>query len=151
MPVIAQHQLRTMNKTIIYGVDIQFGDCDPAGIVFFPNYSRWMDAASHRYFLACGLPTWREMDALPACIGAPLLEIHTRFHTAATYGERIELHTCVEEWRGKVFVQTHRVMRGDTLICEGRETRALCVLDPSGRLKAVPVPDFIIAACIVNG
>ena len=41
-----------MNKTIIYGVDEQFGDCDPAGIVFFPNYSRWMDAASHHYFTA---------------------------------------------------------------------------------------------------
>lgn len=136
-----------MSKTIVYGIDVQFGDCDPAGIVFFPNFSRWMDAASHHYFTACGLPPWRSMTELPGCVGAPLLEIHTRFHVAVTYGERIEIHTRVEEWRGKVFVQLHRVMRGDVLICEGRETRALCVLQEGGTLKAVPVPEFILRAC----
>lgn len=136
-----------MSQTIVYGVDVQFGDCDPAGIVFFPNFSRWMDAASHHYFTACGLAPWRAMTQLPGCVGAPLLEIHTRFHTAATYGEHLEIHTCVEEWRGKVFIQSHRVMRGDELICEGRETRALCVRDEQGVLKAIAVPDFIRAAC----
>lgn len=136
-----------MSKTQIFTVQVQFGDCDPAGIVFFPNFSRWMDAASHHYFRACGLPPWREMKELPGSVGAPLLEIHTKFHVPATYGETIEVHTTVEEWRGKVFVQRHRVMRGDTLLCEGRETRALCVKDDTGRLKAVPVPDFIRQAC----
>jgi 4-hydroxybenzoyl-CoA thioesterase len=38
-------------------------------------------------------------------------------------------------------------MRGETLICEGRETRALCIKEPGGRLKAIPVPDFIREAC----
>lgn len=136
-----------MSKTIVYGVDVQFGDCDPAGIVFFPNYSRWMDAASHHFFTACGLAPWREMKELPGCVGGPLLEIHTRFHKAVSYGERIEIHTCIEEWRGKVFIQSHRVTRGDELICEGRETRALCVRDAQGALKAVPVPEFIRSAC----
>ena len=83
----------------------------------------------------------------PQCIGPPLLEIHTRFHTSATYGERLDVHTRIEEWRGKVFIQHHRIMRGDTLICEGQETRALCVQGADGRLKAVPVPEYIRAAC----
>lgn len=136
-----------MSKTIVHTVDVQFGDCDPAGIVFFPNYSRWMDAASHHYFRQCGLPPWREMAELPGCVGAPLLEIHTRFFTALTYGEHVEIHTTVEEWRGKVFIQQHRVLRDDDLICEGRETRALCVKQADGRLKAIPAPDFIRHAC----
>lgn len=136
-----------MSKTTVYSVDVQFGDCDPAGIVFFPNFSRWMDAASHHYFMQCGLPPWHAMTDLPHCVGAPLLEIHTRFLTSVTYGETIELHTDIEEWRGKVFIQRHRVMRGETLICEGRETRALCVREASGQLKAIPVPEFIRAAC----
>jgi 4-hydroxybenzoyl-CoA thioesterase len=136
-----------MGKTIIYVVDVQFGDCDPAGIVFFPNYSRWMDAASHHFFLGCGLPRWHSMSALPGCVGAPLLEIHTRFHTSVTYGERLEIHTSVEEWRGKVFVQHHRVLRGNDLVCEGRETRVLCARGDDGKLKAIPVPEFILSAC----
>ena len=144
---IGANNLKPMSKTIVYGVDVQFGDCDPAGIVFFPNYSRWMDAASHHYFTACGLPPWRAMTQLPGCVGAPLLEIHTRFHSAASHGERIEIHSSVEEWRGKVFIQTHRVTRGDMLVCEGRETRALCVKEDSGKLKAVPVPEFVRSAC----
>lgn len=138
---------QSRSKIIVHHVDVQFGDCDPAGIVFYPNYSRWMDAASHHFFVACGLPPWRAMRELPDCVGAPLLEIRTRCHAAATYGERIDFHTCIEEWRGKVFIQHHRAMRGNELIAQGRETRALCVRDGSGRLKAVPVPDFIRAAC----
>jgi 4-hydroxybenzoyl-CoA thioesterase len=140
-----------MSKTVVYGVDVQFGDCDPAGIVFFPNYSRWMDAASHHFFRQCGLPAWYDMPELPGCVGAPLLEIHTRFVAPVTYGQRIEISTQVLEWWGKVFVQQHRVTTGtaagDELICEGRETRALCVRQPDGKLKAVPVPDFIRSAC----
>jgi 4-hydroxybenzoyl-CoA thioesterase len=134
-------------KETIFRVDVQFGDCDPAGIVFFPNFSRWMDAASHDYFIQCGLPPWREMEALPGCIGAPLLEIHSRFLVSATYGETLEIHTSTEEWRGKVFVQRHRIMRADTLICEFQATRALCVKRDDGALKAVPVPDFMREAC----
>jgi 4-hydroxybenzoyl-CoA thioesterase len=136
-----------MSKEIVFSVDVHFGDCDPAGIVFFPNFSRWMDAASHHFFRGCGLPAWNELMDPPQCIGPPLLEIHTRFHTSATYGERLDVHTRIEEWRGKVFIQHHRIMRGDTLICEGQETRALCVRGADGRLKAVPVPDYIRAAC----
>jgi 4-hydroxybenzoyl-CoA thioesterase len=134
-------------KETIFRVDVQFGDCDPAGIVFFPNFSRWMDAAAHDYFRQCGLPPWREIEALPGCIGAPLLEIHSRFHVSATYGETLEVRTCTEEWRGKVFVQRHRIMRDETLICEFRATRALCVKLADGKLKAVEVPDFIREAC----
>ena len=41
-----------MSKTHIHRVDVHFGDCDPAGIVFFPNFSRWMDASSLAFFMA---------------------------------------------------------------------------------------------------
>ncbi len=44
-------------------------------------------------------------------------------------------------------MQRHRVMRGDELIREGRETRALCVRNTDGRIKAVPVPEFIRSRC----
>ena len=35
---------------------VGWGDCDPAGIVFYPNYFRWFDDASWRLFEAGGLP-----------------------------------------------------------------------------------------------
>jgi 4-hydroxybenzoyl-CoA thioesterase len=136
-----------MSTTSIHRVQVEFGDCDPAGIVFFPNFSRWMDAASHHYFRHCGLPPWHSLTEIPNCIGNPLLEIHTRFLKPATYGDVIEVHSSIERWERKTFVQLHRVMRGDTLLCEGRETRALCVKGPEGGIQAIPIPDWMRERC----
>lgn len=138
-----------MSKTTVFEVQVHFGDCDPAGIVFFPNFSRWMDASSLHFFMSCGVPPWRELVKTTGIIGNPLLEINTKFIRPATYGETLQIHTSVIEWREKVFIHQHLVMRGDTLLCEGRETRAF-VIHPPGepdRIKSVPVPADIKALC----
>jgi 4-hydroxybenzoyl-CoA thioesterase len=138
-----------MSKTHIHRVAVQFGDCDPAGIVFFPNFSRWMDESSLAFFMACGVPPWRELVKTRGIIGTPLLEIHTRFKSPATYGETIEVHTSVESWAAKTFCQRHTIKRGNTLLCEGTEVRAFCIRDPADpdRIKAIPVPEDIKALC----
>jgi 4-hydroxybenzoyl-CoA thioesterase len=138
-----------MSKSHVYPVNVQFGDCDPAGIVFFPNFSRWMDEASLAFFMACGVPPWRELVKTRGIIGTPLLEIHTKFMRPATYGETIEVHTTVEEWAAKTFRHRHTVKRGDTVLCEGTEVRAFCIRDPENpdRIKAIPVPEDIRSLC----
>jgi 4-hydroxybenzoyl-CoA thioesterase len=141
-----------MNKatvSVVYEVEIMFGDCDPAGIVFFPNFSKWMDASSLNFFVQCGVPTWRELYKTTGIIGTPLLEINTRFVSPATYGQRLRIHTSIQEWRGKAFIQKHIVKRDETLICEGTETRAFCIRHPDDpdRIKAIPVPENIKALC----
>ena len=138
-----------MSKTHIYPVNVQFGDCDPAGIVFFPNFSRWMDEASLAFFMACGVPPWRELVKTRGIIGTPLLEIHTKFMRPATYGETITVHTTVEEWMAKTFRHRHTVRRGDTVLCEGTEVRAFVMRDAAqgGRIRAIPVPEDIKALC----
>lgn len=138
-----------MSKTVIYEVEVMFGDCDPAGIVFFPNFSKWMDASSLNFFVKCGVPPWRELVKTTGIIGTPLVEIHTKFFKPATYGERLQVHTSVEEWRAKVLIQKHVVMRGEDILCEGRETRAICVRLPGeDRIKAIPIPEDIKAKCL---
>jgi len=138
-----------MSKTTVYDVDVMFGDCDPAGIVFFPNFNKWMDASSLSFFMQCGVPPWRELVRTRGIIGTPLLEIHTKFFKPATYGERLQVHTTVEEWRDKVFIQKHVIRRGDDVLCEGRETRAFCVRRPDDpdRIQAIPIPADIRALC----
>lgn len=138
-----------MSKTTVYEVKVAFGDCDPAGIVFFPNFSRWMDASSLHFFMQCGLAPWRELEKTTGIIGNPLLEIHTKFLRPATYGDTLHVHTSIESWAAKTYVHRHVVMRGDTVLCEGRETRAF-VVHPDGdrsRIKAVAVPGFIKKKC----
>lgn len=138
-----------MSKTIVYEVEVMFGDCDPAGIVFFPNYSKWMDGASLNFFRQCGLPPWRELKKTRGIIGNPLLEIHTKFMRPATYGERLQIHTSIIEWRDKVYIHKHVVKRGDEVLCEGNETRAFVVHPPEDpdRIKAIQIPEDIKAMC----
>ena len=135
--------------SVVYEVEVMFGDCDPAGIVFFPNFSKWMDASSLNFFVQCGVPTWRDLYKTTGIIGTPLLEISTRFVSPATYGQKLRVTTSIQEWRSKVFIQKHIVTRGDTLICEGTETRAFCIRHPDDpdRIKAVAVPADIKALC----
>lgn len=90
-----------MPRSTTHRVDVAFGDCDPAGVVFFPNFLRWMDTASLSFFMQCGVPPWRALVKTRGIVGTPLLEINAKFHKAATCGETAE-----------------------DLICEGREVRA---------------------------
>ena len=133
----------------LYRVEVQFGDCDPAGIVFFPNFLRWMDQASLAYFRACGLPPWRELERSRGIVGTPLLEIQTRFVKSATYGETLEIETVIEHWAAKTFRHRHVIRRDGVTLCEGTEVRAFVVRDPAdpARLRAIPIPDDIRALC----
>jgi 4-hydroxybenzoyl-CoA thioesterase len=130
-------------------MSVQFGDCDPAGIVFFPNFLRWMDAASLHFFMQCGVPPWRELVHINGINGTPLLEIQTKFYRAVTYGTEIEIRTCVIEWREKTFVQRHQIWQDGELMNEGLETRTFTIRpDPaSHKLKSVPVPQDILQKC----
>ena len=138
-----------MPRTTQHSVTVQFGDCDPGGIVFFPNFSRWMDAASLMFFARCGVPPWRVLERERGIVGTPVLEINTKFHKTVSYGDTIEIATQVHEWRRVVFIQTHRVTRGDELVCEGREVRAFIKRDEHDpdRMRAIPVPEDIKALC----
>ena len=82
-------------------------------------------------------------------VGAPLLEINTKFIKSVTYGETLDVATWIEEWRARVFVQMHRVTRGNDLICEGREVRAFVQRDATDpdRLRAIAIPEDIRAMC----
>jgi 4-hydroxybenzoyl-CoA thioesterase len=135
--------------TTHFDVTVNFGDCDPAGIVFFPNFLRWMDAASLHFFMSCGVPPWRELERTNGINGTPLLEIQTKFYRAVTYGTNIRIDTCVIEWREKIFVQRHQVMQEGQLMCEGLETRAFTIRPDasSHQLRSIAIPQDIKDLC----
>jgi 4-hydroxybenzoyl-CoA thioesterase len=124
---------------------VEFGDCDPAQIVFYPNFFRWMDSAARHFFRAAGVPAWHEMERSDGIIGTPLVEVSARFMRPATYGDRIAVDTTVSEWRGKSFVLAHVVRRGDDVLMEGQETRIFARRHPDDarRIQAVDPPERI--------
>ena len=143
-----------MSKTVTYTVRVEFGDCDPAGIVWFPNFFRWIDAASRNFFTQCGVPRWEETTRTLGVIGTPLVDTHSRFLKTASYGDTLAVHVAVKEWRDKSFVQTYRITREDAqgqpeLIMECEEVRIFATTRNDGKnsIRAVPVPDSIRVLC----
>jgi 4-hydroxybenzoyl-CoA thioesterase len=41
-------------ETFKTDVTVSFGHCDPAEIVFYPNFFRWFDAAFHSFLESSG-------------------------------------------------------------------------------------------------
>ena len=138
-----------MSKTVIYTVHVEFGDCDPAGIVWFPNFFRWIDAASRNFFTQCGVPRWEETTRTLGVIGTPLVDTHSRFLKTASYGDTLAVHVTVKEWRDKSFVQAYRITREDDLIMECEEVRIFATTRNDGKnsIRAVPVPASIRLLC----
>ena len=138
-----------MAKTIVYPVKVEFGHCDPARIVWFPNFFRWIDHASRHFFIECGVPPWHETEKTLGVIGTPLVDTHAKFVKTASYGDTLQIHTSIPEWRGKSFVQRYRVTRGEDVIMECDEVRIFAARregDATG-IRAVPAPEEIRRLC----
>jgi 4-hydroxybenzoyl-CoA thioesterase len=133
---------------------VEFGDCDPARIVWFPNFFRWIDAASRHFFVACGVPPWHELEQSRGIIGTPLVDTQARFHATATYGDELLLDVHIAEWRPKTFVQRYRIWRADadgpadgTTLVTCDEVRIFGGRSATGKLFAHPVPEDLRRLC----
>lgn len=125
-------------------ITVEWGDCDPAGIVFYPNYFRWFNQAAHALFGAAGMP-FHEMIGEQGIAGVPMLDTQANFKAPVRFGETITLTSWIEEWRNKSFVIAHEVYKDGQLCAEGRDIRAWVVYDqsaPNG-IKAVTIPDDV--------
>ncbi|MDB5874436.1 MAG: 4-hydroxybenzoyl-CoA thioesterase [Ramlibacter sp.] len=136
-----------MAKEVIYTQKVEFGDCDPARIVWFPNFFRWVDAASRHFFVECGVPHWSETEKTLGVIGTPLVDTRAKFIKTATYGDVLQIHTAIAEWRGKSFVQRYRVMKDGELIMECEEVRIFAGAREGGGIRALPIPQEIRRLC----
>ena len=133
--------------TVVFQVQVEFGDCDPARIVWFPNFFRWIDAASRHFFISCGVPPWHETAQTMGMIGTPLVDTHASFKKTASYGDVLQIHTSIAEWRSKSFVQSYRIMRGEDEIMTCQEVRIFAADKEGGGIRALPVPESIRLLC----
>jgi 4-hydroxybenzoyl-CoA thioesterase len=129
-------------------IRVQWGDCDPAGIVFYPRYFEWFDACSILLFeKATGMTKIRMLEKYNGA-GLALLEARAVFKVASQYGDDIEIETRVSEFRRSSFFMHHRVMKGDILALEGFETRVWTTRDANdkNRMRSAPIPAEVRAA-----
>ena len=126
-------------------VRVQWGDCDPAGIVFYPRYFEWFDASTILLFeKATGMTKIRMLEKHRGA-GLALLEARAVFKIASQYGEDLQIDTEITEFRRSSFCVQHKVRKGGALALEGFETRLWTVRDPAdpARLKSAPLPEAV--------
>jgi len=127
-------------------IRIEWGDCDPAGITFYPNYFRWFDQGAWRLFEAAGFYPGDLIRDRGMYI--PLVDASAQFRRPGNLGDDLLQESWVVEWREKMFVVKHVVRcEGETLL-EGSELRACVIKDPGDprRFRSLPVPPEIRAA-----
>jgi len=126
-------------------IRVEFGDCDPANIVFFANYFRWFDECTSALFRAAGLPLG-ELFKSHGVIGIPLVDASARFLIPSKYGDELFVESSVTEWRKSSFVISHKFRRDGELVMEGSETHVWAAAHPTNahRMKSVPLPREVI-------
>ncbi|MEO8145579.1 MAG: acyl-CoA thioesterase [Betaproteobacteria bacterium] len=110
-----------ISVVVVFPVQLQWGECDPAGIIFYPTYFRWFDAATWNMFAAVGYHAKR-MRA--EHLAMPLVAADCEFKSPAGQEDRCEVRSRIMRWGGKSFVVGHEVVRSDdVLLAKGSETR----------------------------
>jgi 4-hydroxybenzoyl-CoA thioesterase len=123
-------------------VTIEWGDCDPAGIVYYPRYFAMFDASTAALFrTALGYDKF-EMIRRFGIIGFPMVDTGARFVIPSRFGEDVTIESAISRFGNSSFDVTHRLLRGDVLAIEAREKRVWAGEDPDrpGTLKGMPMP-----------
>lgn len=131
----------------IYKVSVQWGDTDAAGIVFFPNFYKWMDESAHAFFRDIELSTSQLLNDYK--ISIPLLETHCRFISPLRFEDEITVETSIELLKPKVFKLTHLFKKDGTIVAEGYSIR--CWTSFESELRSVAIPEQVKKRLIEKG
>jgi acyl-CoA thioester hydrolase len=120
---------------------VQWGETDAAGIVFYPNYYRWFDQATHELFRALGY-TVPQLTAEGFVI--PLIETKARFSSSLRLDDEVVVTSHIGEVRTRAFRIDHMVTHGETLACTGYEVR-IWARQSDGEILPEPLPTRVRA------
>src|SRR3954464_3391784 len=124
---------------------VEWGECDPAGIIFYPTYFRWMDAATWAFMELVGYDAKR-MRAEHRSM--PLVSADCQFISPAEHGDRCEVRSRIGRFGGKSFVVAHDVVRSDGIaLAKAKETRVWgrYVEGPGTPMKGQTIPEDLKA------
>ena len=126
-------------------IRIEWGDCDPAGIVYFPRYFEIFDASTAWAFEAVGLPKPRLIEQYKI-IGLPAVDVRAQFSLPCSYGEDVVIETRITEWGRSSFKVHHLLLKHHATAVEGFEVRVWTGRDPETptKLRGQPIPHEVI-------
>jgi 4-hydroxybenzoyl-CoA thioesterase len=126
---------------------IEWGHCDPAGIVFNPRFFEFFDAGTWALFEAALGVKPREFASVYGIMGIPLVDAGARFVAPVRFGDVVETVSQVSEFRRSSFDVEHQILAGGALAVEGKETRVWAARDPAdpSKIRSQPIPPKVTA------
>jgi 4-hydroxybenzoyl-CoA thioesterase len=128
--------------TVRREVRIEWGDCDPAGIVFYPRYFAMFDHCTSALMeAALGMRKFEAQRTFDFA-GFPLVAMRSKFLIPTRYGDDVLIETTVSEVRRSSFDIVHRLSKDGALAVDASETRVWVgpFSAERGRFKAMPIP-----------
>jgi 4-hydroxybenzoyl-CoA thioesterase len=123
---------------------IEWGDCDAAGIVYYPNYFRWIDGCFHALGRAAGFDQM-SLGRDFGLMGTPLMESSLRFVSPGRYHDRLQIAARLTRIGGSAVTVAYALSIDGRAVADGTEARAF-VAEVDGRLRPVPIPSPIRTA-----
>jgi 4-hydroxybenzoyl-CoA thioesterase len=124
-------------------LEIQFGDCDPAGIVYYPNYFKFCDNATAQLISAALGMHKRAWLAEFASAGIPMVDTGARFLKPNRFGDIVDIRSEIAELGRSSFSVIHTISRDGEPTVETREMRVWTVRDDKGGITSAPLPDRV--------
>ena len=89
-------------------IAVEWGDCDAAGIVYFPRYFEWFDACTTGLFRHAGYEKKTLLDAF-GIVGLPAVQARARFIQPSTFGDTVTVETTITRFGRSSFDLEHRL------------------------------------------
>ncbi|HSE31802.1 MAG TPA: thioesterase family protein [Pyrinomonadaceae bacterium] len=119
---------------------VNFGDTDPAGLVYFPNIFHYCHIAMERFFQeVCGV-SYSELVG-DQQLGFPTARIDAEFKAPVRYGDVINVEIRVSDVGNKSLSLSYIVKNNEGIVCA--EVRQVVVAMELGRQASVSIPDSI--------
>ncbi len=120
-------------------ITVRFGDCDPAGLVYYPVIFHYCHVAMEEFFAArCGLTYDRLLK--DERLGFPTVNVQAEFFAPLVYGDEAEVEVSVSRVGGSSVTFDYKVRRAsDRLLC-ARSVQVQAVMNLDTR-RAVAVPE----------
>ena len=128
-------------------LSIEWGHCDPAGIVFNPRFFEMFDASSWLLFEAALGVKPQALAKAYGIIGIALVDARANFLKPARFGDMVEIASRVSEFRRSSFDVEHKLSVNGELAVDGLETRVWAVRDKSDpdKIATATIPAEVIA------
>jgi 4-hydroxybenzoyl-CoA thioesterase len=126
---------------------IEWGQCDPADIVFNSRFFEMFDSSTWMLFHAALGVKPHELAATFNIIGVPLVDAHANFLKPAKFGDVVEIVSRVIVFRRASFDVEHLLSIKGELAVEGGESRVWAVRakDNPDKISTVAIPAEVIA------